>query len=97
MTSARLLKRALFIGAGIACCTLVGFILLPTDIATYIAMPGIFVALFVAAVLSAGLHGNAHGADWTVIAIVSAIVNFPIYVGAAYAVLRAIFHPPPET
>lgn len=96
MTSAKLLKRALFIGAAIACCTLAGFILLPTDIAPYVALPGMFVAVYVAAVLSAAIHGNAHGADWTVIAIVSTIVNFPLYVGAAFVVLRAGFHHPRE-
>ncbi len=62
MSSEKALKVALLIGAGIACGTFAGFILLPMDMAPYVVMPGIFVGGFIAAILAAAMHGNAHGA-----------------------------------
>jgi len=83
--------RAIFIGVGIALCSFVAYSTLPTDIAPYVEMPGVFVGLFIAAILSAMIHGNAHGANWTVIGLVASMVNFPCYVGLAYAVLSFCF------
>jgi hypothetical protein len=91
VNSRQMFKSALLVGVGLVVLSFAVYNLLPDHIAPYALFPGIFAGLFAATILAAVIRGNAHGADWTTIWVITTSVNFAWYVFMTYAALSLWF------